>query len=189
MIIGLISGVAPLLLGLMVLAALYRLRKLDRRAGLAFALAPLAAIVLVVIGWIRGDARLPRAIPAVVNIAMLAAFSASLRRGEQPLIEGLARARVPHLPLGPEHVRYCRSVTTLWCAYFAVAGGCGAILAAFAPYAWWALGTGPVSYAALGLLFAVEYGVRKYRFRLYGDGWHDRAFAKLFPAPLGTPRA
>lgn len=186
---GLLHRIAPLLLGLLMLGAAFRLRRLNRSASLAFALGPLAAIVVVVIGWIRGDGRFLRAIPAVINFAMLATFAASLRRGERPVVEHLARESVPHLPFGPEHVRYCRSVTIIWCVFFTVNGGGTALLAAFAPQKWWAMGTGPVSYAALGLLFAVEYSVRKYRFRLYGDGWHDRAFAKLFPAPPGAPRA
>lgn len=182
--------VAPLLLaGTMISAAALRLRKFDRRARWALARGPLAAIAVVAIGWLRDDIRYMMAIPALVNFALLGAFAASLRLGERPTIEHIARAQVPHLEFGPEHVRYCRGVTIAWCAFFAVNGAAAALLAAFAPHEWWALGTGLLSYAALGLLFAIEYGVRKYRFRLYGSGWHDRAFAKLFPPPLGAPRA
>ena len=180
--------VAPILLGLMVPAAVFRLRRIERRALRSLAPGPLLAVAVVAIGLVRDDIRYMLAIPALVNLVLLGSFAASLRRGERSVVEHLARAQIPEREFGAVHVRYCRSVTITWCVFFVVNGLAAALLAAFAPYSWWAIGTGLLSYVALGLLFTIEYVVRKYRFRLYGQGWHDRAFAKLFPPHSEGPR-
>ena len=57
-----------------------------------------------------------------------------------------------------------------------------AALAFFAPLTWWTLYAGLVFYLLMGALLGGEACVRKLWFRYYGDGWVDRAFARLFPA-------
>ena len=78
-------------------------------------------------------------------------------------------------------MRYCRSVTLVWCAFFVVNGAAAALLAAFAPRGWWAGYTGVVSYVLVGALFAAEYVVRKARFGRFGRGPVDRLLAHVPP--------
>ena len=52
-------------------------------------------------------------------------------------------------------------------------------LALFAPLAWWSLYTGLVAYFLMGLLFTVEFVVRKATFRRFGDSLPDRVLARI----------
>ncbi|MCO5169077.1 MAG: hypothetical protein M9894_22265 [Planctomycetes bacterium] len=130
-----------------------------RGAGPALAL-PLAAGALAAGCAATGDARLLLALPVVVNVLLLTGFLASLR-GES-VVERLARLLEPDLPA--ERAAYCRRVTWVWCAFFAANAAVAGALALLAPVAWWALWTGVLSYAAVGLLFVGEVVVRRRRF-------------------------
>jgi uncharacterized membrane protein len=126
-----------------------------------------------------GDPGLLLLAPALVNLALLAAFGASLRAGARPMVERLARLQEPDLP--DDAVPYCRTVTWVWTAFFAAnALVCGA-LALAAPRSWWALYTGLLAYVLVGALFSVEYVVRKATFRRYGRALPDRVLAAVFP--------
>jgi uncharacterized membrane protein len=78
-------------------------------------------------------------------------------------------------------VAYCRGVTKVWCVFFVLNGAAAGGLALWAPVSWWAAYTGGAAYALMGLVFGVEYVVRKARFRRYGRGLHDRILSVLFP--------
>jgi uncharacterized membrane protein len=95
------------------------------------------------------------------------------------MVERFARLQDPEL--GPAQVVYCRSVTKVWCGFFVLNGALSATLALWAPLSVWALYTGLLSYVLIGLLGAAEYVVRKFRFREYGSGLHDRLIARVFP--------
>jgi uncharacterized membrane protein len=97
-----------------------------------------------------------------------------------PIVERMARLVDPDLP--DFCVPYCRNVTIMWCSFLAFNSLCIAWLAWFGPFEWWALYTGLIAYLLLGLLFAVEFSVRKLLFRYYRDGFLDRAFERVFPA-------
>ena len=56
---------------------------------------------------------------------------------------------------------YCRKVTKVWCAFFIANGAISALTAACFSDAVWSVYNGGVSYALMGLLFAVEYIVRR----------------------------
>ena len=60
-----------------------------------------------------------RAVPVAVLVWLAIFFGQTLRTGQVPLIERIARASDPGLP--PELCRYTRRLTALWCAYFIVA--------------------------------------------------------------------
>ncbi len=139
-------------------------------------LLPLSTVVLLGLAALRDDGRFMLAYPVLVNAALLLQFGLSLR-GERSLVETFARLRVPDLSSAEQ--RYCRSVTGVWCAFFVLNGGAAALLAAFAPRAWWALYTGAISYAFVGVVFAAEYVVRKARFQRWGRGPVDRLLAPL----------
>lgn len=139
-------------------------------------LLPLSTAALLVLAAALDDGRFMLAYPVLVNGALLLQFGLSLR-GERPIVETFARLRVSDL--SDAERRYCRAVTIVWCAFFVLNGAAAALLAAFAPRAWWALYTGVIGYALVGALFAVEYVVRKARFQRFGRGPVDRLLAPL----------
>jgi uncharacterized membrane protein len=123
------------------------------------------------------DPRFMLAYPALVNGVLLVQFLWSLRKGRS-MVEVFASREVEDL--SGDEVRYCRTVTMVWSAFFLLNGAAAAALTLCAPRSWWAIYTGGISYALIAALFAGEYVVRKARFGRYGDGPVDRLLARLF---------
>jgi len=143
-------------------------------AGPALALGGLALAAAIT----RAEALLLAA-PALASFAMLAIFARSLRSGP-PFVERLARATNPDLTAA--EVVYCRDVTRIWCAFFAVNGAALLGLALLGPRAWWAFYAGLGSYLLMGVLFAGEYVVRRARFGRFEAHSLDRVLARLMRA-------
>jgi uncharacterized membrane protein len=146
----------------------------DRAAVLRI---PLTIVALLALAALFDDARFVFALPVLINLALLAQFAGSLRG--TPMVERFARMQQPDLK--PPQVAYCRAVTKVWCVFFVLNGALSATLALAAPLSVWALYNGLLAYLAMGLLGASEYVVRKFKFREYGPGLHDRLLARLFP--------
>jgi uncharacterized membrane protein len=140
---------------------------------------PLTLIGVALLGAVFDDERMVLALPVIANLALLAHFGVSLRT--MPIVERFARAVDDDV--WPEQVVYCRKVTVLWCAFFAVNAVAITALALFAPLSWWTLYAGIGSYALVGLLVSVEYVVRRYLFRKYGTNPFDKFLARVLPAP------
>jgi uncharacterized membrane protein len=123
-------------------------------------------------------------IPALAQAVLFTVFWAS-RREPVSLIERGARLLQPHAPdfIGP----YCRKVTLVWAAFFALNAVSIAGLAILAPASWWQAYTSWILIGAMTLLFAVEFVVRKSFFRYYPGGPVDRIWASLLPAE-NTPQ-
>lgn len=118
-----------------------------------------AAVGLLALAGLCTDDWVPlKLYPVVVNLALLSVFAASLRHGPSA-IERLARLREPELP--PAAVAYTRRVTQVWCVFFAGNALVSAATALWADAAAWALYNGLVSYAAMGVLMAGEWLVRR----------------------------
>lgn len=117
-------------------------------------------------------------VPAAVNLALLLAFARTLRSGT-PLVETLARLQHPEL--SPAQQRHCRSVTAVWCVFFAANAAVCLGLALFADLWWWTLYTGFLSYLLMALLFCGEALVRWWRFRNYQGSWAEPLARRLFP--------
>lgn len=167
------------------LAALVALRGLTRwRRAPARELRRLAAPALLLAAALLAsalwnDARGLLLAPALANAALLLAFGRSLLGAGPPLVETLARLQVPDLP--PDEVRYCRSVTAVWCLFFALNGTLALWLALRGGREAWALYNGVIAYALVALLFAVEFTVRSWRFGRYGGTLVEPLFRRLFP--------
>ena len=159
-----------------------KFRGARREDLLAVARIPLSVLAVVALAALFDDKRFVLAMPVLINLVLLHGFASSLRT--IPMVERFARMQDPQL--GPEQVRYCRSVTKVWCGFFVVNAAVSAALGLFASVAVWAVYTGLVAYLLIGVLGASEYVVRKARFREYGPHLHDRLLAKLFPPP-GKP--
>ena len=171
--------VGLVLLVFLVPMLLLRLRRVDRRQLWRVLPAPAIAVALAGLTAALGDARFVLALPVLVSAVLLVGFGATLW-SDQPMAERFARMKRGD-ELTPDEIRYCRTVTLVWCAFFAVNGVVAGALALFAPVAWWTLYAGLIAYVLIGALFTVEYLVRSYRFRHYGDGLHERLVARLFP--------
>ncbi len=61
----------------------------------------------------------------------------------------------------PKIKRYCRKVTTIWCAFFVLNGSVSIVTVFFASDRVWTVYNGGISYVLIGLLFTVEFLVRK----------------------------
>ena len=155
---------------------------LSRRGGkwIDAARTPIIVAALVALSLSADDPRVMLALPTMVNGFLLVGFARSLYAGV-PIIERFARLIDPELT-GPQCV-HCRSFTVVWSAFFAVNGTVAALFAIFAPFEWWVGYTGFVSYVAMGLLFAVEYLLRKYRFQQFSSLPHDRLLALILSRP------
>ncbi len=57
--------------------------------------------------------------------------------------------------------QYCRKVTIVWCLFFVVNGSVSAYTVFFADYRIWSIYNGGISYVLMGILFLVEYLIRK----------------------------
>lgn len=149
--------------------------------GIAMPLVGIAAVMLFTA--VRNDPLGLLLAPVLVNGVLLASFGLSLW-SERPMVERFARLQIHDLPA--DEARYCRSVTQVWCVFFVVNGGICLLLALRRDPAMWALYTGFVSYLLIGLLFAVEYVYRHWRFRRYRGGLADPLLRRLFP-PQAPP--
>ncbi len=143
---------------------------------------PLAIAVLAALGAVLDDPRFVLALPVLVNLVFLHTFAGSLR-GPVPIVERFARMQEPDL--SEVEAIYCRRVTEVWSIYFVVNAVLSAALALWGPLTWWTMYTGVLSYVGFGSLFAIEYSFRKYRFRRFGGGLHDRVLKRLLPVRRG----
>ncbi len=164
-----------------------RLRGADRTTFWAILRIPLAILGLVTVGVVLDDARYVLAMPVLINVVLLVTFGASLAPGATPMIERFARMQDPDLD-APRQA-HCRQFTWVWSLFFVLNGGTAAFLAWAAPLSWWATYTGLIAYGLMGLLFAIEYVVRKARFRELGRGLHDRLLARVLPTDRTHDRA
>lgn len=150
-------------LGLVALYASFAFRALARRsvpAWLGLLLAAGLAALIVRQGAVLYALYLP---PILLPAALLAWWAPSLRAGQVPVVTRIATAM--RGPLSPEHAAYTRSVTVLWVGVFALLALVGAATALWASPEQWSLVTNILTPAGLGLVFAVEYAVRRWRLR------------------------
>jgi uncharacterized membrane protein len=76
----------------------------------------------------------------------------------------------------------------VWSAFFVVNGGIALALAVGGWLLAWAAYNGVVGYIAMGMLFGIEYTVRKYRFGRLGDHALDRGLRWIFSTVRPTER-
>jgi uncharacterized membrane protein len=103
---------------------------------------------------LTGSEGLLRFYPVLVNAGMLVAFGATLRDGAQPMIEKFVRLSKPEL--SERAVRHTRSVTLLWCGFFALNGAASAACALWGSRLQWALYNGVIAYVLIGTLVVGE---------------------------------
>lgn len=128
---------------------------------------PLASsVVLVAVGlacFFSNKILFLRLYPVAVNAAMLMAFSLSLFfppsvifrlacLSDKGIKGSVAEGRIES---------YCRKVCVVWCVFFVFNGSAAAYTAFFCSDRAWSVYNGGIAYVLMGLLFAIEYIIRK----------------------------
>lgn len=149
-------------------------KKEQRRAALQL---PAIALVFALLGWVSNNGTWLLILPSATQAAFGLAFLRSLK--ETPLIEHFARMVKPGLS-GDEQA-HCRRWTRIWGYYLIVVAAFGLVLAAYASLAVWTIYAGILSYVLVGVLFAIEYVIRKVNFRDYGRNPIDWLLSKWAP--------
>lgn len=114
--------------------------------------------------------------PVLVNGFLLGTFLWTLWR-PPPMIERYARLLKPDL--SPGEVAHCRAFTGVWIAFFLCNMAITEWLALGGDPGAWALWSGALAYAAMGVIFATEWVIRQVRFgdrRRWRAAWHTVAF-------------
>ncbi len=150
--------------GLLVLATVVLLPQLSRRRPAAW-----AGLLVIAAGlylWTRSDAaRLAIYLPSLLIPAALGyVFGSTLRAGREPLISGFARMARGGV-LAPDLQHYTRRLTQVWTLMFALMFAVALTLILLDEIRWWSLVTNVLNYGVIGLMFAVEYAWRRWRFR------------------------
>lgn len=107
---------------------------------------------------LSNSSALMRFYPVVINLSMLGFFALSLIKPPS-VIETLARLSDPQLP--DSAIPYTKNVTKAWCLFFAFNGFVAAYTAVFMSLESWTIYNGFVSYILIGLMFGVEYLIRR----------------------------
>ena len=121
-------------------------------------------IIMTLIIGVAGVVRSPLALriaPFMVSLSVITMFAGSLRT--TPIIERFARLQKPDLP--DEEITYCRTLTKIWILVMAANSALIFGAAFIDDNVTWSIIVGPVSYSLLGVVFAVEYPYRKWRFQ------------------------
>lgn len=104
--------------------------------------------------------------PVFVSLMMLVLFANSLK-GEA-FITKIARIKEPNMP---SHIElYTRNLTKIWIAFFIFNTLVCTILALFEDKSYWVFYTGVFSYVLMGVIFGVEFVVRKFHKKRYENG-------------------
>lgn len=117
-------------------------------------------------------------LPVFIALAMLVSFGLTLFRGPSA-VETFARLRKP--VMSAEEITYCRRVTLVWVGFFFINGAIAFGTIRWGSMAAWAFYNGCLSYVGMGVLFAVEFVYRHWRFRRYVGLPTDPLFRRLFP--------
>ncbi|MFT7464117.1 MAG: putative membrane protein [Pseudohongiellaceae bacterium] len=153
---------ACVMLAVVVPAAVWRLRGSSREHLASLAILPVVTVVALSLAALLNSSGYVLMVPVVINLSLLVGFGSTLRPGARPMIERFARLESPELSEAKQ--AWCRLWTRIWCAFFVVNGGTALTLALAAPLSWWAFYTGLLSYGLMGVLFSVEWIVRRQRF-------------------------
>jgi len=111
------------------------------------------------LSWLYGNADYLLWYPVGLNAALFVVFSASILF-PPTVIEYMARLTNKNLP--ENAVRYTRKVTVVWAIFFVINASIAAWTTMHGDMKLWTLYNGLVAYLAIGLIFAIEYLVRRH---------------------------
>ncbi len=101
--------------------------------------------------------------PLAVCATMLAVFAGSLLFPPNIIFRfaSMADKSLPSSPYREQVESYCRKVCLVWCSFFIANGSIAAYTAFFCSERVWSVYNGGISYLLMGMLFAIEYIIRK----------------------------
>jgi len=101
--------------------------------------------------------------PVVISVTFLFVFGSTLFFEPTMIFRfaTLADKSILGAPYENQVKRYCKKVTIVWCCFFIINGSIAAYTTFFCSRQAWALYNGGISYGLMGLLFAVEFIIRK----------------------------
>jgi uncharacterized membrane protein len=167
--------VGLILAGLLLVRFIWgRSREKKRRVGLML----LPPFALCVTSALVDNRMFVLYLPVLVSIALLFSFGITLFRGPSA-VETLARLQHPELTV--EEVAHCRLTTQVWVGFFILNGAIAFWTAWWGSLDAWGLYNGLLTYIAMGILFAVEFVYRHWRFRRYTGLPTDPLFRRIFP--------
>lgn len=153
-----------------VLFALLAVGRVLTWSGLAWPWRAAAAAAVLGFAFLvayRQSSTLLKLYPVAVNLGLMSYALYTLWRPPSA-IERLMHAL--RQPVSAAGVGYTRTLTALWCGFFAANTAAAAYTALVASTSVWALYNGVVSYVVAGILFAAELVFRGfYKRRVYGD--------------------
>jgi uncharacterized membrane protein len=104
------------------------------------------------------------ALPSIaLNLMLAGVFGATLRQGDTPLIVRIAE--LDGGVLAPPFARYLRALTQAWAIFFVTMAGLSLVLILYAPFEWWSLFVNVLMWPLVGMMFAVEWMVRRFAFK------------------------
>lgn len=100
--------------------------------------------------------------PILILFSLFILFSQSLSPGHTPIISRYAKLLGDKLE--ERHLRYNRSLTTVWTGFFLLMAATSIFLALFSTMDVWSLFTHVISYLLIAAFFIIEFIYRKRRF-------------------------
>ena len=143
-----------------VLSGIYVIRALQAKTSRQ-RLKNLAITLLLLLEAFYLQALTAKLLPVLIQLALMLFFGRTLVKGP-PLVERFARLDYPDFK--PGIAEYCRQVTVVWTGFFAFNAVVCAVLALWAPTAWWAFYNSVMILLLTGLLMVGEYVWRHYHF-------------------------
>ncbi len=134
------------------------------RSGATARVALGIAVMFAVVWWSRLHNLV--AVPSVAfNLLLAGVFGLTLRRGRTPLIQDIAAWSMAPEPMSADFARYLRAQTLAWAVFFVLLALGSAVLALWAPFAWWSLFVNVLSWPLIAGFFLSEYVIRRIWFR------------------------
>lgn len=155
--LGIVVALAPVLLIVVLLA-----RHSPRRIAMLL----LVVVAVLVLRW--QWTALARHVGLVywlqymsMQLMLFVMFARTLAKGRKPLCTHFAE--IVHAPLSAKHAIYARQVTVAWSAFFAGMALTSTALFFWAPINTWSIFANFMTWPLVGLMFVVEYVVRRWR--------------------------
>ena len=168
--------------GVLGLRFLYSTRYIDPSRLKRFLLPGACVVGLLVVGGLNNDETIFLLMPALISL-VLGGFFLKSWFSPPSMIESFALMSISDLT---EETRlYCRKVTFIWAMFMFSNAIVVTYLTFSASRATWTLYTGVIAYLLMGLLFALEFGYRVWKFRQYRGFWFDPILRWLMP-PRGN---
>lgn len=124
-------------------------------------------VFLCLAGIFTQEFQLAKLYPVILNYSLFLLFCYSLKKGQTPIIESLARIKENYLPV--KGIQYVRVITIVWACFFVMNGSFSLYTYLYFSLEAWTWYNGFVSYLLIALIFAIEYPFRLFFKRRWSD--------------------